>query len=113
MKIIARGMATTLAALSLTGRTVAGPVETVPYSFKGGADGGIPYAGLFVDQQGALFGATDMGGSIGGCNGYGCGTVFELTPPAEGQTNWTETVLYTFKGGADAAPQKRLIADQR
>jgi hypothetical protein len=38
--------------------------------------------------------------------------VFKLSPPAAGETQWTETVLYSFKGGNDgASPQAGLIAD--
>ena len=40
MRIVSRGMAITIAALSLTGRAAAAPVETVLYSFKGGTGGG-------------------------------------------------------------------------
>jgi len=35
---------------------------------------------------------------------YQCGTVFKLTPPANGQTAWTHTVLHRFgnsSGGAN------------
>ena len=36
-----------------------------------------------------------------------------MAPPAEGQTAWTEQVLYGFTGAADgAAPQAGLIADR-
>jgi uncharacterized repeat protein (TIGR03803 family) len=38
--------------------------------------------------------------------------VFKLTPPAAGQTQWTETVLYRFTGGADGTyPLASLIFD--
>ena len=43
---------------------------------------------MIADEQGALYGTTQSGG-IGGA-----GTVFKLTPPAKGQTTWTESVLY-------------------
>ena len=71
-----------------------------------------PKAGLIADNQGALYGTTASGG--GNC---GCGTFFKLTPPARGQTAWTETVLYSFfKGGIDGdgtGPVGSLIADNR
>jgi uncharacterized repeat protein (TIGR03803 family) len=47
--------------------------ETVVYSFSGGADGGLPGAGL-IDVKGALYGTTFKGGT------YGRGTVFVLKP---------------------------------
>jgi len=51
--------------------------ETVLYAFQGKSDGAVPYAGLIWDAQGNLYGTTSEGGNSG-CNGYGCGTVFEL-----------------------------------
>jgi uncharacterized repeat protein (TIGR03803 family) len=67
--------------------------ETVLYQFcslPNCSDGGNPLAGLIADAQGALYGTTTGGGATGR------GTVFKLTPPAKGQTAWTETVLYSF-----------------
>jgi hypothetical protein len=47
------------------------------------------------------------GGSVGR-------TVFKLTPPAKGQTAWTETVLHSFTGGSDGGnPYAGLIAIAR
>ena len=37
--------------------------ETVLYAFTGGADGGVPYAGLIRDSAGNLYGTTYQGGS--------------------------------------------------
>jgi uncharacterized repeat protein (TIGR03803 family) len=106
MRIVSRGMAITLAALSLAGSALAAPVETVLYSFKDVPDGRGPVAGLIFDKQGVLYGTTYGGGTAGN------GTVFKLTPPAKGQTAWTETVLYRFKGGSDGSgPSAGLIAD--
>jgi len=80
--------------------------ETVLYSFGGGADGGVPFAGLVRDSAGNLYGTTVQGGDLSGCNGYGCGVVFKLDP------NGMKTVLYTFTGGADGGnPQAGLILD--
>jgi uncharacterized repeat protein (TIGR03803 family) len=73
--------------------------ETVLYSFTGGADGGFPSAVLYVN--GVLYGMTPFGGDLRACGGYGCGTVFKLTPPASTGSAWTETVLYGFKGVPD------------
>ena len=54
--------------------------ETIVYTFSGN-DGDNPISGLAVDSSGHLFGVTARGGSSGtGCGGYGCGTVFEVTP---------------------------------
>jgi uncharacterized repeat protein (TIGR03803 family) len=87
--------------------------ETVLYSF-GGSDGAFPWAGLVADKQGALYGTTTAAGNAACDGGYGCGTVFKLTPPVNGQTAWKETVLHTFAGGGDGAtPFAGLIADQQ
>ncbi len=87
--------------------------EVVLYRFKAGTDGNAPVAGLIADVRGAFFGTTAGGGAA--CptlSSYGCGTVFKLAPPASGQTNWSERVLYRFKGGTDGrAPGAGLVAD--
>ena len=77
-------------------------VETVLYSFKGGAsDGASPFTGLIMDSNGDLYGTTFAGGVIN------AGTVFEIS------ASGTETVLHSFTGrptdGAD--PSGGLIAD--
>jgi uncharacterized repeat protein (TIGR03803 family) len=89
--------------------------ETVLYSFLGGTDGIYPLATLTPDGQGGFFGSTTQGGT-GPCPLFygepGCGTVFHLTPPAQGQTAWTKTTLYSFQGGADGnQPVARLLLD--
>jgi len=115
MRIVSRGMAITLAALTLAGSALAAPVETVLYSFKGSSnDGSSPLAGLIADEQGALYGTTEVGGSGINCFSPGCGMVFKLTPPAKGQTAWTETVIHSFTGGSDGSwPVASLIADEQ
>jgi uncharacterized repeat protein (TIGR03803 family) len=50
------------------------------YSFDNAADGGSPEGGLVLDSAGNLYGTTLSGGNFNGCEGFGCGTVFELTP---------------------------------
>lgn len=77
------------------------PTETVLYSLKGGIDGAGPRAGLIFDANGALYGTTCEGGTAG------YGTVFKLTPPTAGKTQWTETVLHRFPGGSDGASVRR------
>jgi uncharacterized repeat protein (TIGR03803 family) len=75
--------------------------ETVLHTFTGSPDGGAPLFGALIrDGVGNLYGTTSQGGIATGCYGNvgGCGTVFELSPNGSG---WTETVLYSFTGGAD------------
>ncbi len=106
MRIVDRAMITTLAALTLSSDALAAPAETVLYSLTSGSDGANALAGLISDNQGALYDTTEIGGT------GNVGTVLKLTPSAKGKTAWTETVLYSFKGGSDGAtPIARLIAD--
>jgi uncharacterized repeat protein (TIGR03803 family) len=74
--------------------------ETVIYRFKGRTDGSNPTAGLIADKDGALYGTTLFGGAPGK-NGHGA--VFKLSPPVDGETAWTEAVIYRFRGGSDGA----------
>ncbi len=79
--------------------------ETVLYSFHGGtSDGANPFAGVVLDAAGNVYGTTSQGGSAG------MGTVYMLTPQSDG--TWTETILYSFQGGNDAAtPNSSLTFD--
>ena len=90
--------------------------ETVLYNFQGGTDGAYPSSDLIFGEDGALYG-TASGGGTSNCGTYGCGTVFKLTPPAGVQTQWTETVLYSFCpqiGCSDGkGPLAGLIFDQQ
>jgi uncharacterized repeat protein (TIGR03803 family) len=65
--------------------------ETVLHSFAGGNDGANP-SGRLIEQDGELYGTTNVGGTSG------TGTVFKINP-----TTGAETVLYSFAGGTDAA----------
>jgi hypothetical protein len=70
------------------------------YDFDGGA-GCYPVAPLTVGPGGVLYGTTISGGSASNClfsESLGCGTVFQLTPPATARGAWTETVIYNFTG---------------
>jgi uncharacterized repeat protein (TIGR03803 family) len=82
--------------------------KTTLYRFAGRIDGGLPHGVLRLDGFGRIYGTT-FGGGNGSCSG-GCGTAFRLTPPPAGQTAWTKSVIYTFKGADGAFPQGGLIA---
>jgi uncharacterized repeat protein (TIGR03803 family) len=59
--------------------------------------------GVVFDAAGNLYGTTGQGGA------YGHGSFFELSPSSKG---WTQTVLYSFKGGADGSePNGSLVFD--
>ncbi len=83
--------------------------EKVLYNFQGGNDGIEPFANIIFDAAGNLYGTTYAGGISTVC-APNCGTVFELSPTSGG--NWTESILYTFTGGADGCtPQGGLVED--
>ena len=80
--------------------------ERILHIFTGGTDGAVPAGGLIQDAAGNLYGTTAYGGGASACS-FGCGTVFKVT------TLGTETVLYSFAGGAadGAYPEASLIMD--
>jgi hypothetical protein len=94
-----------------------GWTETVLYAFQGVDDAAEPLAGLVTDSQGNLYGTSSRGGlnlcgGSGGAN-FGCGTVFQLTPPSSVGGLWTETVLYRFQAGNDGVgPVGSLVFDR-
>jgi len=81
--------------------------ESLIHEFVGEADGAFPNSGLTLGAAGTLYGVVSQGGGIGGENictedsDESCGIVYKLTPGSDG--TFTETILYTFKGGADGA----------
>lgn len=80
--------------------------ETVIYTFAGPPDGAFPIGALILDSAGNVYGTTTAGGVSGGCFGYGCGVVFQVSPSG------TETVLFTFTGGLDGGfPGGDLVRD--
>jgi hypothetical protein len=94
--------------------------ETVLYSFRTSEEGYIPEGDLVFDRSGNLYGATYFGGGFGtSCNNYYqyCGAIFELSPPTEGGSAWTEKLLHAFSGtgpdavGDGANPNGSLVLD--
>lgn len=67
---------------------------------RGTGDGESPAGGLVADADGNLYGATSYGGTVF------AGTIFKVS-------KWgKETVLYSFKGGADGSgPNGELLLD--
>jgi uncharacterized repeat protein (TIGR03803 family) len=85
--------------------------ETVLHSFAGGSDGAYPRSGLLLKGN-SLYGTTLQGGTGTACGPFGgpCGTVFKL---AHSKTGWTESVLYSFTGGADGGyPYGGVVLDK-
>jgi len=92
--VLSIGLASVIVLLSVLAAAPAaqGQTYSVLYNFTGGSDGANPLHGsLIEDKAGNLYGTTQYGGS----SGYG--TVFKLTKSG------TESVLYSFTGGADGA----------
>jgi len=85
---------------------------SVLHSFNGGSDGGTPNATLAMDSTGAIYGTAGDGGALLE------GLAFKLTPPINGATNWSYTIIHTFSynfatGNNDGAhPSGGLIMDK-
>lgn len=62
--------------------------QKILYTFNGGDD--LITSGLTFDKAGNLYGTTWVGGA------HALGTVFKLSPTADG--TWTETTLHSFNG---------------
>lgn len=87
--------------------------QSVLYSFRGGADGAGPLAGVIADGY-RLYGTTFVGGS------RQCGIVFRLTPApgriawAPRQIPWAESILHDFQAASandGCDPAAGLFAD--
>jgi uncharacterized repeat protein (TIGR03803 family) len=95
-----------LAAFALVAATQANSQANVIYSFsEASTDGFTPYSSLIADSAGNLYGTTTEGGE------YEVGTVFELSPQADG--SWVEQILLSFNGadGTNENLQSRLVLD--
>jgi len=81
-------------------------IENRLYDFNLPPDAILPYAGLYQDAAGNLYGTTLKGGSFGPPNGSGA--VFKLDVAGN------ETVLHSFGRGRDgSSPNSVLIADAK
>ena len=84
--------------------------EQVIYSFKGGSDGSEPQGQLVIDKKGVLYGTTEFGGTPrSGCQGFGCGTLFQLIPPSVSGGVWTKRTVHAFSGGTDGSYPAGLV----
>lgn len=83
--------------------SASGWTESILHHFELNSDGGVPYAGLLLDGNNTLFGATTEGGA-GGQNGGG--TVFELT---NSSGTWTFDVLYDLSGWGISGSYRNLL----
>jgi uncharacterized repeat protein (TIGR03803 family) len=92
------------------GTQIRDPKLTFLHRFLGGADGANPDTGLVADKTGILYGTTLYGGGGSGCFN-GCGTVFDLVPPAHPGGASTHNVLYSFTGSDAVNPDSPLTLD--
>jgi len=96
----------TTTGMSTVFRLTPGPngkwTHTVLHTFDG-EDGAQAYAGVSVDGQGSLYGATATGGA------YGWGVIFKLSPQSNGE--WIESILHEFNGKDGAEPYAGPILD--
>ncbi len=112
-RVVSRLLALSAVALTLAVSASAEWKEKVLYSFQGGTDGSLPTGGVIFDKAGNLYGLTIYGGSTACPPGW-CGTIYELSPPAQKGGAWRETELYVFKGhnqNDGSSPSGSLIAD--
>jgi uncharacterized repeat protein (TIGR03803 family) len=83
--------------------------ETVLRRFSDAfGEGATPGSALIFDAAGNLYGTTYMGGNNLYCNGYGCGSVFELMPPSTGK-HWRYKNLIDFNQTNGALPWGGVI----
>jgi uncharacterized repeat protein (TIGR03803 family) len=84
--------------------------ETILHSFEFTTTSGLfPRAGLIFDVSGNFYSTTEFGGHSTLCLS-GCGTVFKLSPGADGI--WKETLLNSFGRGKDGQyPTAGVIFD--
>ena len=78
-----------------------GWVETILHNFDFGADGGLSYGGLVMDQAGNLYGGTVAGGT------GDCGVIYELSPSNGG---WTFAPIYSLPN-CGGGPYENLTID--
>lgn len=81
--------------------------ETIIYSLDSKTSGSTPFSPPRMDAAGNLFLVTTDGGPAN------CGVILELSPPASGQTKWTERTLYSFGPAPDGCgPWGEFTVDQ-
>jgi uncharacterized repeat protein (TIGR03803 family) len=72
--------------------------------------GASPYFGLVQSTSGSLYGTTNQGGANFNCGGYGCGTIFKISPGGAVTTVYIFCALgsnYDCPGGVD--PNSALV----
>jgi uncharacterized repeat protein (TIGR03803 family) len=86
--------------------------EEILHSFvNDGVQGFSLFAGVTFDSAGSLYGTTALGGTGTNNCPTGCGTIFRLTPQADG--SWSQTTLHNFQNNTwdGAYPNGNLALD--
>ena len=95
------GLTLALAMSVIAAQSAQAQTFTVLHNFTGQSDGAWPEASVIGDADGNLYGTTVIGGTSGSW-----GTVFKV------DTSGTESLLYSFTGGADGGnPYCKLVRD--
>jgi uncharacterized repeat protein (TIGR03803 family) len=83
----------------------------VAHTFNGlnGSRGDAPAGGLVFDGTGSLYGTTEGGGNLGCNQGYGCGTIFRLSPKAGGE--FTFRTIGSFNDADGLYPETGVTVD--
>jgi len=77
----------------------------VLYNFSG-ADGALQWSGVTLGKHCLVYGSTVDGGIFGN---HSRGVIFSLAPPAAGEQQWSETVLYGFSNKGENSPGPLLL----
>lgn len=77
---------------------VAQSEQVIHHFFTSAGNGSLPAGGVVADRNGALYGATEEGGTICDVHHRGCGVAYKLSPPV-GTGSWQYSILYSFPGG--------------
>jgi hypothetical protein len=87
---------------------------TLIYTFTSDADGAAPFGPPVFGKNGTLIGAAAVGGHghPADCGPQvGCGFIFKLVPPANGQTSWSRKIIYQFQGPDGNGGFDPVVAD--
>jgi uncharacterized repeat protein (TIGR03803 family) len=87
-------------------KTSSGWKPVILWQFGAGkGDGCEPTAALNMDASGALYGNTLGGGPDN------AGTIFRISPPASGSSQWSESTIWSFSDKDGAYPSTQMIFD--